>query len=135
MATRDKKMADYRILKVSPIYEGWGRYLIGRVRLQDGTISERQIDDHGAGVAILPYDPVRKVATLVRQPRTAALFASGNAEVLEAPAGRLDVPESPGQEAAREAREEAGLQLGELEHLANVWASPEVSTERVSLFL
>ena len=79
----------YRILKVTPIYEGWGRYLLARVRLEDGTIADRQIEDHGMSVAVLPYDADRKVATLVRQPRTSALFVSGHAEVLEAPAGRL----------------------------------------------
>jgi nudix-type nucleoside diphosphatase (YffH/AdpP family) len=126
---------DHRILKVTPIYEGWGRYLLARVRLDDGTIADRQIDDHGMSVAVLPYDADRKVATLVRQPRTSALFASGHAEVLEAPAGRLDQPENPKGEAAREAREETGLQLGELEHVVDAWASPEMSTERVSLFL
>jgi nudix-type nucleoside diphosphatase (YffH/AdpP family) len=125
----------YRILKVSPIYEGWGRYLLARVRLEDGKLAERQIDDHGAAVAVLPYDPVRKVATLVRQPRTSALYASGNADMLEVPAGRMDHPNSPAGDAAREVKEETGLQLGELEHVVDAWASPEVSTERVSLYL
>jgi nudix-type nucleoside diphosphatase (YffH/AdpP family) len=126
---------DYRILKVTPIYEGWGRYLLARVRLEDGTIADRQIEDHGMSVAVLPYDADRKVATLVRQPRTSALFVSGHAEVLEALAGRLEQSENPKTEAEREAREETGLQLGELEHVVDAWSSPEVSTERVSLFL
>jgi nudix-type nucleoside diphosphatase (YffH/AdpP family) len=128
-------MMSYKILKVTPIYSGWGRYLIARVRLQDGTLAQRQIDDHGVAVAVLPYDPVRKVATLVRQPRTSALYASGQADILEAPAGRMDHPNNPTAEAVREAKEETGLQLGELEHVVDAWASPEVSTERVSLYL
>jgi 8-oxo-dGTP pyrophosphatase MutT (NUDIX family) len=51
------------------------------------------------------------------------------------PLGRMDYPNSPTGEAAREVKEETGLQLGELDHVVDACASPEVSTERVSLYL
>src|SRR4051812_44615244 len=86
---RCEGIMSYTILKVTPIYKGWGRYLIARVRLEDGSLGVRQIDDHGVAVAVLPYDPIRKVATLVRQPRTSALYAAGEADILEAPAARM----------------------------------------------
>jgi 8-oxo-dGTP pyrophosphatase MutT (NUDIX family) len=55
--------------------------------------------------------------------------------MLETIAGRLEGDEPPSEEARREAEEEAGLNLGELEHVVTVWASPEISTERTTLFL
>jgi len=108
-----------------------------KIRLPDGSVADRQIEDHGTGVAALPYDPDRKVALLVRQPRTAASYASGGRteEPLEAPAGRLEKDAQAAEETRREALEETGVELGELERVARVWSSPEVSTERVSLFL
>ncbi len=127
----------FGIVSVRPVYQGWGRFMTAKVRLLDGTLADRQIEDHGASVAVLPYDAERRMALLVRQPRTAATFASaGQAEeLLEAVAGRLEQGGEAGEEARREAWEETGLDLGELERVARVWSSPEVSTERVSLFL
>ncbi len=127
----------FGIVSVRPVYQGWGRFMTAKVRLPDGMLADRQIEDHGASVAVLPYDAERRMALLVRQPRTAATFASeGQAEeLLEAVAGRLEQGGEAGEEARREAWEETGLELGELERVARVWSSPEVSTERVSLFL
>ena len=127
----------FGIVSVRPIYQGWGRFMTAKVRLQDGTVADRQIEDHGTSVAVLPYDVERKVALLVCQPRTAATFASGGqAEgILEAIAGRREDRGQDTDEARREAQEEAGVDLIELERVASVWSSPEVSTERVTVFL
>ena len=127
----------FGIVSVRPIYHGWGRFMTAKVRLPDGSVADRQIEDHGTSVAVLPYDAERKVALLVRQPRTAATFASGSRveEMLEAVAGRLEDGAEDNDEARREAQEEVGVDLIELERVASVWSSPEVSTERVSLFI
>ena len=127
----------FGIVSVRPIYQGWGRFMTAKVRLPDGSVADRQIEDHGTSVAVLPYDIERKVALLVRQPRTAATFASGGQaeEMLEAIAGRLEDGGQDVDEARREAHEEAGVELMELERVASVWSSPEVSSERVILFL
>ena len=127
----------FGIVSVRPIYQGWGRFMTSKVRLPDGSVADRQIEDHGTSVAVLPYDVERKVALLVRQPRTAATFASGSRaeEMLEAVAGRLEDGGQDTDEARREAQEEVGVDLIELERVASVWSSPEVSTERVSLFI
>jgi 8-oxo-dGTP pyrophosphatase MutT (NUDIX family) len=55
--------------------------------------------------------------------------------MLEAMAGRLEGDAPADNEARREAFEEGGLELGPLEHVVTAWSSPEVSTERVSLYL
>ena len=52
---------------VETAYAGWGQYLIATVRLADGTIVRREIEHHGAAACVLPYDPARKTAILVRQ--------------------------------------------------------------------
>ena len=54
--------------------------------------------------------------------------------MLEAVAGRWEEGAEDKDEARREAQEEVGVDLIELERVASVWSSPEVSTERVSLF-
>ncbi len=128
-------MPAFRILSIRTVHEGWSRFMTARVALPGGHVADRQIEDHGTGVGVLPYDPERRVALLVRQPRTAAHFAEGVPEMLEAIAGRLEGNEAPPEEARREAAEEAGLSLGELEPVVTAWASPEISTERTSLFL
>ncbi|MFL5531052.1 MAG: NUDIX domain-containing protein [Gemmatimonadales bacterium] len=128
-------MSAFRILAIRTVHEGWSRFLTAKAALPDGHVADRQIEDHGTGVGVLPYDPERRVGLLVRQPRTAAHFAEGVPEMLETIAGRLEGDEPPPAEARREAEEEAGLNLGELEHVVTAWASPEISTERTSLFL
>lgn len=128
-------MSAPRIVALRTLYEGWGRFLVARVALPDGHIADRQIEDHGIGVAVLAYDPDRRVALLVRQPRTSALFAEGVPEMLEVMAGRLEDGAAPEDEARREAGEEAGLSLGALEPVVTAWSSPEVSTERVALYV
>jgi nudix-type nucleoside diphosphatase (YffH/AdpP family) len=82
----------------------------------------------------LPYDPERRVATLVRQFRAAVFHAGGGADMLEAPAGMLDEDE-PADAARREVLEEVGLTLAVLEPVGAVWTMPGISTERMHLFL
>jgi nudix-type nucleoside diphosphatase (YffH/AdpP family) len=83
---------------------------------------------------VLPYDPERRVAILVRQFRAPVFHAGGEAEMLEAPAGMLDEDE-PANGARREVLEEVGLTLAVLEPVAAVWTMPGISTELMHLFL
>ena len=71
----------------------------------------------------------------MRMPRAPVLYAGERENLFEAPAGMIDAGESPETAMRREAVEEAGLGLGELEPVATVWPSPGVSAERSSLFL
>lgn len=79
---------------------------------------------------VLPYDPQRDSVLLVEQFR---LGPYGRGEMLpwmlEPVAGRLDPGESPEDCARREAREEAGVALGALHHVAGCYPSPGCSTE------
>ncbi len=116
------------------IHDGWGTFLIADIAMPDGSRVTREIEDHGQAVCVLPYDPERRVALLVRQFRAPLFHADGTTELLEAPAGILDEPD-PQDGARREAQEETGVRLGALEPIAAVWSMPGISTERMHLFL
>ncbi len=123
-----------RILSQVLERDGHAKIYKVRLRLEDGAEVERDVEHHGEAVAVLPYDPARRVAMLIRVMRPPALVAAGLADLLEAPAGMIEKG-SPADTVRREAREEVGLQLGELDHIARVWTSPGVSTERLDLYL
>jgi nudix-type nucleoside diphosphatase (YffH/AdpP family) len=123
-----------RITSTKVVHEGWSRFSIAMIALDDGQTIRREIEDHGRAVAVLPYDPDRRVVMLARQLRAPMLAASGEIVSLEAPAGILD-EDAPEDCARREALEECGLRLGALEPVASVWSMPGISTERMDLFL
>lgn len=123
-----------RILDLRTVHEGWSRFSIAIVEGPDGRSFPREVEDHGEAVAVLPYDPGRRVAMLVRQFRAAVLVAGGDPHLLEAPAGILD-EDDPMACARREAMEEVGLRLGSLEFVARTWPMAGISTERLHLYL
>lgn len=122
------------ILNLRTVHEGWSRFSIATVRLADGTVVERQIEDHGNAVGVLPYDPERRVATLVRELRVPPLLAAGEQTQLEAPAGLID-DGTPEENVRREALEEVGLRLHELEFVGATYSCPSLTTEKLHLFL
>jgi nudix-type nucleoside diphosphatase (YffH/AdpP family) len=123
-----------RIVFNKLIHEGWARFSVATIVLDDGQTIRREIEDHGRAVAVLPYDPGRRMVMLVRQMRAPMLATSGELLSLEAPAGLLD-EETLEECARREALEECGLRLGALEHIASAWSMPGISTERMDLYL
>ncbi len=81
-------------------------------------------------VAVLPlYTGSCRIA-LIRQYRPVV-----GEWLLEAPAGVIDPGESPEEAAARELEEEAGLRPGRLLRVAEGYASPGYSTEKLYYFL
>jgi 8-oxo-dGTP pyrophosphatase MutT (NUDIX family) len=99
-----------------------------RFRHADGEEVTREIVRHRGAVGILAHDSER--VWLVRQPRETV-----EAELLEIPAGRLDVDgESPLQAAQRELAEEVGLGAESWEQLLSFYTSAGFTDERVYLF-
>lgn len=127
-------MTQHRIVAVETLHEGWGKLLMLRIALPDGQAITREVEDHGAAVAVLPYDAERRMAMLVRLFRAPPFYAGNEPDLLEAPAGLLD-EDDPQACARREASEEVGLALRDLESVGAVWTMPGVSTERMHLFL
>jgi ADP-ribose pyrophosphatase len=66
----------------------------------------------------------------VRQYRHAA-----GLDLLELPAGTLEVGEAPEACARREVREETGMAAGALEHLGQFYLAPGYSTENMHVYL
>ncbi len=115
-------------------HERWSRMFVATIRGADGQTYERDIEDHGEAAAVLPYDPVRRKALLIRQKRAPCLYVRGEADIIEVPAGRLD-EDAPEACARREALEESGVALASLEFVATTWSMPGLSTERAHFYL
>ena len=123
-----------KILDLRILYRGFVKLLSATVEDRNGTRYEREIEERGRAVAVLPYDPVRRTAILIRLLRVPVLYAAGLTDLLEAPAGMVE-GEQPAETARREALEEVGLRLGPLEPVATAFSSPGLSCEQVSLYL
>jgi len=101
-----------------------------RFRQDDGDEVTREWVHHGGAVGVVAYDD--EVLYLVRQPREAI----GRDDVLEIPAGRLDVEgEEPLQTAQRELAEEIGLAAESWLHATTYFSSTGFTDEEVSVFL
>ncbi|WP_353472127.1 NUDIX domain-containing protein [Salipiger sp. H15] len=105
----------------------------------DGTMSE-VVQREGFvaydAALVLPYDPARDLVLLIEQMRYGPILREDRHPwVLEPVAGLVDAGESPEDCARREAVEEAGLQLGALEPMVRVYASPGYTSEFFHCFL
>jgi nudix-type nucleoside diphosphatase (YffH/AdpP family) len=123
------------IVSLEPKYRGWCTIFLATIRTADGQVITREIEDHGNAACVLPYDPERRTAIVIRQMRAPLLHAAQQQASLEAIAGLIDAGETGDVSATREAEEEAGLRLRALEPVATVSTMPGVSTERMSMFL
>ena len=85
---------------------------------------------------VLPYDPVNDLVLLIEQLRFGPIWRSDPVPwVLEPIAGLVDAGETPADTARREAVEEAGLELGDLQPMMRGYPSPGYSSEFFHCFL
>ncbi|HXR28237.1 MAG TPA: NUDIX hydrolase [Solirubrobacteraceae bacterium] len=102
---------------------------IAAYRHRDGEEVTREIVHHQGAVAVVAHDGEH--VWLVRQPREAV----AEPELLELPAGRLDVEgEQPLRTAERELAEEVGLGARSWQPILSYYSSAGFSDERVHLF-
>jgi nudix-type nucleoside diphosphatase (YffH/AdpP family) len=127
-------VAGHEIAGVTRLHQGWATLLKLTIRRPQGGTMDREVEDHGSAVAVLPYDPERGTALLVRQFRAPVFHAGGPEALLETIAGLLD-EDHPEACARREAHEEVGVRLDAVEGVGTVWSLPGISTERMHLFL
>jgi ADP-ribose pyrophosphatase len=101
-----------------------------RFRYDDGEEAEREIVSHPGAVAVVAHDD--EFIYLVRQPREAI----GVPDLLEIPAGKLDVEdEQPEENGRRELAEEIGKAADHWELLKTYWSSAGFTDEQVHVYL
>jgi ADP-ribose pyrophosphatase len=129
----------FEVVERNTVYAGFLRLAQYRLRiaaqaaLPNGLLYRERVEGLRAA-AVLPFDPERDRIVLVKQFRVGALDAPGGAWLLEPPGGVVDAGESPEAAARREAWEEAGCRIGDLEPILSCHTSPGVSDEIVDLY-
>lgn len=94
----------------------------------------REVYDRGDGVTILLYNKARKTIILTKQFRFPT-FVNGNSDghLVETCAGKLD-EESPENCAIREAEEETGYKVQEVQKVFELYMSPGSVTEKIYFY-
>ena len=86
-------------------------------------------------VAVLPYDAMADLVVLVEQFRVGCIDVCPEPWLLEAVAGLIEPGETVETVAAREVREETGLELGRLVRVGRYRASPGGTSEHADVFI
>jgi len=122
--------ADFERISSETLHEGKiASVRRDRFRYEDGEEADREIVSHPGAVGIVAHDDEH--VYLVRQPREAI----GVPDLLEIPAGKLDVAgEPPEDNGRRELAEEIGKGADTWEHITDYWSSVGVMDEVVHLY-
>ena len=99
------------------------------LKTPDGRETKFEIIEHGGSVILIPMDENGNVL-FVRQYRHAA-----GKDLLELPAGTRDEDELYEECAAREIREETGMEAGKLQKVGEFFLAPGYSTEFMVVYL
>jgi ADP-ribose pyrophosphatase len=99
------------------------------LKTPDGRESKYEIIEHGGSVVLVPID-VEGNVLFVRQYRHAI-----GKELLELPAGTRDGDEPYEECAAREVREETGMEASQLKRVGDFYLAPGYSSEFMAVFL
>lgn len=123
-------MPSFELIKSETLLQGRA-FKIRRDHLKtpDGRDTKFEIIEHGGSVVIIPVDSDGNIH-FVRQYRHAA-----GADLLELPAGTRDGDEPYEDCAAREIREETGMEAGKLQKVGEFYLAPGYSTEFMAVYL
>ncbi len=136
--TPDKKA---EVLKRETLFQGYFR--VDRYHLQQTTFAGgwsepfmREIMDRGrAAAGVLLFDPQKDKVVLVEQFRIGPFSRGDSAWLTEVVAGIVEPGESPEETIYREAREEAGCEVLDLQKLFAYYPSPGCLNEYTTLFV
>ena len=109
-----------------------------RHRKHDGGWTDplrRELFCRGPTAAVLPYDPRRDEVVLIEQFRMGAYRAGIESWLLEPVAGVLDDGEGPEATVRREALEEAGCRVSDLEEVGHFIPSPGGCSETTTIYV
>jgi ADP-ribose pyrophosphatase len=120
----------FELIKSESLFQGRA-FKIRRdtMKTPDGRETKFDIVEHGGSVVIIPMDADGNIL-FVRQYRHAA-----GMDLLELPAGTRDGDEPYDVCAAREIREETGMEAGTLKRIGDFYLAPGYSTEFMVVFL
>ena len=119
-----------KTMKSEKIYEGKMINLrVDTVELPDKKYSKREIVEHpgSVGIVAITHDGDMVLVKQFRKPVEKNL--------LEIPAGKIEINEEPKETALRELYEETGYRAGNVEYLFEFYTSPGFSNEKMYLFL
>ncbi|HDY7788529.1 TPA: ADP-ribose diphosphatase [Vibrio vulnificus] len=130
---------DVEVLSKEPLFQGFFKMIKYRFRhkLFAGgwsNVIEREMFERGHAAAMLPYDPIRDQVVLIEQIRVGALEHQHPWQ-LEIVAGMIDRDESADDVVRREAREEAGLEVGQLVSVVSYYPSAGGCSEKLDVFI
>ena len=130
---------DVRIKVSERVFDGY--FAVDRVTVEhrafDGGWAPavtREVFERGDAVGVLPYEPVSDSLVLIEQFRAGALRDADSPWMLELVAGIVEAGERDEEVVRREADEEAGCRLAQLEPIAHYYPSAGACTEHVRLF-
>jgi len=129
---------DVRITDVELVASGW--HVLRRTTFEQRDRAGAWVSktaetyDRGNGATILLYDVARRTVLLTRQFRY-PVYVNGHPDgmLIEAAAGLLD-DDAPEAAIRREAIEETGHEVGEIEHVFDAYMSPGSVTERLHFY-
>jgi len=136
---KDKSLKQWSIESQESVYQGF--YEVQRLTFKHDLFNggqtplvDREQFVRGNVVGVLPYDPETDQVLLVEQFRIGARHQDSGPWLKEIIAGMIDTDETPMQVAIREAEEEAGLKIRDLQLISHYLASPGASTEEVFVY-
>ncbi|WP_318519212.1 ADP-ribose diphosphatase [Photobacterium leiognathi] len=134
-------MEDVDILAKETVYQGFFKMVKYRFRHKlfaggwSGEIS-REMFERGHAAALLPYDPITDEVVLIEQFRVGAMVGGCEPWQLEIVAGMLDHQDESAEDVVkREAVEEAGLTVAELEKVTRYLSSSGGCSEMLDIFV
>ncbi len=133
-------MMKWSIIRKKILYQGF--FKLSAIELQHdlfnggrSPVITRELLDKGNAVAVLPYDPVRDEVVLVEQFRIGAGDDKSGPWLMETIAGYQEAGESAQTVAIREAGEEAGCKVSDLQPMCKYYSSPGGESEQIQIFL
>jgi ADP-ribose pyrophosphatase len=131
----------WSILKQRLLYQGF--FKLTEFELQhelfaggESQVIRRELLDRHHAAGILPYDPVRDEMVLVEQFRIGAVNQRTDGPwLIEVIAGYREPGETPEAVVAREAIEEAGCKISDIEPICRYYTSPGSSNEQIHLYI
>ncbi len=131
---------DIEVQEKKTAYDGYLKIDVYRLRHKKfdgswtGVLPPREVCVRGQAVGVLLYDPDRDSVVLIEQFRVGSASAGGPAWLTEIVAGLLDDGETPEEVARREAVEEAGCTVRDIELICDYYPSPGAYDEHVTVF-